>query len=165
MIAFSNLAAFFGIAGLLLAGIIYIWIGKQSPGNELMIKLAGQIRDGAMVFLKREYKILAIFVLVVFLILSYAISFDTGLSFITGAICSVLAGFFGMNAATKANVRTAAAANSEGGQSGALSMAFYGGTVMGLSVASLGLLGVGFLFWYFDVLNAQSNASIINETI
>lgn len=162
MIAFSNLAAFFGIAGLLLAGIIYIWIGKQSPGNELMVKLAGQIRDGAMVFLKREYKILAIFVLVVFLILSYAISFDTGLSFITGAICSVLAGFFGMNAATKANVRTAAAANSEGGQSGALSMAFYGGTVMGLSVASLGLLGVGFLFWYFDVLNAQSNASIIN---
>ena len=162
MIAFSNLAAFFGIAGLLLAGIIYMWIGKQSPGNELMIKLAGQIRDGAMVFLKREYKILAIFVLVVFLILSYAISFDTGLSFITGAICSVLAGFFGMNAATKANVRTAAAANSEGGQSGALSMAFYGGTVMGLSVASLGLLGVGFLFWYFDVLNAQSNASIIN---
>ena len=100
--------------------------------------------------------------MVVFLILSYAISFDTGLSFITGAICSVLAGFFGMNAATKANVRTAAAANSEGGQSGALSMAFYGGTVMGLSVASLGLLGVGFLFWYFDVLNAQSNASIIN---
>tara|TARA_B100000686_G_C16747181_1_gene950188 strand:- start:42 stop:2033 length:1992 start_codon:yes stop_codon:yes gene_type:complete len=162
MIAFSNLAAFFGIAGLLLAGIIYMWIGKQSPGNELMIKLAGQIRDGAMVFLKREYKILAIFVLVVFLTLSYAISFDTGLSFITGAICSVLAGFFGMNAATKANVRTAAAANSEGGQSGALSMAFYGGTVMGLSVASLGLLGVGFLFWYFDVLNAQSNASIIN---
>ena len=56
MIAFSNLAAFFGIAGLLLAGIIYIWIGKQSPGNELMIKLAGQIRDGAMVFLKREYE-------------------------------------------------------------------------------------------------------------
>ena len=162
MIAFSNLAAFFGIAGLLLAGIIYMWIGKQSPGNELMNKLAGQIRDGAMVFLKREYKILAIFVLVVFLTLSYAISFDTGLSFITGAICSVLAGFFGMNAATKANVRTAAAANSEGGQSGALSMAFYGGTVMGLSVASLGLLGVGFLFWYFDVLNAQSNASIIN---
>ena len=162
MIAFSNLAAFFGIAGLLLAGIIYMWISKQSPGNELMVKLAGQIREGAMVFLKREYKILAIFVLVVFLILSYAISFDTGLSFITGAVCSVLAGFFGMNAATKANVRTAAAANSGGGQSGALSMAFYGGTVMGLSVASLGLLGVGFLFWHFDVLNAQSNASIIN---
>ncbi|MED5578446.1 MAG: sodium-translocating pyrophosphatase [Nitrospinota bacterium] len=162
MIAFSNLAAFFGIAGLLLAGIIYLWIDKQSPGNELMVKLAGQIREGAMVFLKREYKILALFVLVVFLILSYAISFDTGLSFITGAVCSVLAGFFGMNAATKANVRTAAAANSGGGQSGALSMAFYGGTVMGLSVASLGLLGVGFLFWYFDVLNARDNASIIN---
>ena len=162
MIAFSNFAAFFGIAGLLLAGIIYVWIGKQSPGNELMIKIAGQIRDGAMVFLKREYKILALFVLVVFLILSYAIGFDTGLSFITGAVCSVLAGFFGMNAATKANVRTAAAANSGGGQSGALSMAFYGGTVMGLSVASLGLLGVGFLFWYFDILNAKDNASIIN---
>ena len=162
MVAFSNMAAIFGIAGLVLAAAIYSWISKQSDGNELMRKLAGQIHDGAMVFLKREYKILAIFVVVVFVLLSVAISPKTGIAFIVGAICSVLAGFFGMNSATKANVRTAAAANSGGGQAGALSMAFFGGTVMGLSVASLGLLGVGLLFWYFDLLNNAANVTIIN---
>ena len=162
MVAFSNMAAIFGIAGLVLAGAIYAWISKQSDGNELMRKLAGQIHEGAMVFLKREYKILAIFVVVVFALLSVAISAKTGIAFIVGAICSVLAGFFGMNAATKANVRTAAAANSGGGQEGALSMAFFGGTVMGLSVASLGLLGVGVLFWYFDVLGNATNVTIIS---
>ena len=162
MVAFSNMAAIFGIAGLVLAAAIYSWISKQSDGNDLMRKLAGQIHDGAMVFLKREYKILAIFVVVVFVLLSVAISAKTGIAFIVGAICSVLAGFFGMNAATKANVRTAAAANSGAGQAGALSMAFFGGTVMGLSVASLGLLGVGSLFWYFDLLNNATNVTIIN---
>ena len=162
MVAFSNMAAIFGIAGLVLAAAIYSWISKQSDGNDLMRKLAGQIQEGAMVFLKREYKILAIFVVVVFVLLSVAISAKTGIAFIVGAICSVLAGFFGMNAATKANVRTAAAANSGGGQAGALSMAFFGGTVMGLSVASLGLLGVGVLFWYFDVLGNPANVTIIN---
>ena len=162
MVAFSNMAAIFGIAGLVLAAAIYSWISKQSDGNELMRKLAGQIHEGAMVFLKREYKILAIFVVVVFVLLSVAISAKTGIAFIVGAICSVLAGFFGMNSATKANVRTAAAANSGGGQAGALSIAFFGGTVMGLSVASLGLLGVGVLFWYFDVLGNATNVTIIN---
>ncbi len=162
MVAFSNMAAIFGIAGLVLAAAIYSWISKQSDGNDLMRKLAGQIHDGAMVFLKREYKILAIFVVVVFVLLSVAISLKTGIAFIVGAICSVLAGFFGMNAATKANVRTAAAANSGAGQAGALSMAFFGGTVMGLSVASLGLLGVGSLFWYFELLKNAANVTIIN---
>ncbi len=162
MVAFSNMAAIFGIAGLVLAAAIYSWISKQSDGNDLMRKLAGQIHDGAMVFLKREYKILAIFVVVVFILLSVAISPKTGIAFIVGAICSVLAGFFGMNSATKANVRTAAAANSGAGQAGALSMAFFGGTVMGLSVASLGLLGVGALFWYFDLLSNAANVTIIS---
>ena len=162
MVAFSNMAAIFGIAGLVLAAAIYSWISKQPDGNDLMRKLAGQIHDGAMVFLKREYKILAIFVVVVFVLLSVAISVKTGIAFIVGAICSVLAGFFGMNAATKANVRTAAAANSGAGQAGALSMAFFGGTVMGLSVASLGLLGVGSLVWYFEVLKNAANVTIIN---
>ena len=162
MVAFSNMAAIFGIAGLVLAAAIYNWISKQSDGNDLMRKLAGQIHEGAMVFLKREYKILAIFVVVVFVLLSVAISAKTGIAFIVGAICSVLAGFFGMNAATKANVRTAAAANSGAGQAGALSMAFFGGTVMGLSVASLGLLGVGALFWYFDLLGNAANVTIIS---
>ena len=162
MVAFSNMAAIFGIAGLVLAAAIYSWISKQPDGNDLMRKLAGQIHDGAMVFLKREYRILAIFVVVVFVLLSVAISVKTGIAFIVGAICSVLAGFFGMNAATKANVRTAAAANSGAGQAGALSMAFFGGTVMGLSVASLGLLGVGSLVWYFEVLKNAANVTIIN---
>ncbi len=162
MVAFSNMAAIFGIAGLVLAAAIYSWISKQPDGNDLMRKLAGQIHDGAMVFLKREYRILAIFVVVVFILLSVAISVKTGIAFIVGAICSVLAGFFGMNAATKANVRTAAAANSGAGQAGALSMAFFGGTVMGLSVASLGLLGVGSLVWYFEVLKNAANVTIIN---
>ncbi len=161
MILFSNWAAIFGIAGLVLAGLIYQWITRQPDGNDLMRKLAGKIHEGAMVFLRREYKILAIFVVIVFVLLSVFLSAKTGFAFIVGALCSGLAGFFGMKAATKANVATAAAANSDGGQAGALSMAFYGGTVMGLSVASLGLLGVGFLFWYFDVLNVSANASII----
>ncbi|MEK6710400.1 MAG: sodium/proton-translocating pyrophosphatase, partial [Nitrospinota bacterium] len=145
-----------------LAGFIYQWISRQPDGNDLMRKLAAQIHEGAMVFLKREYKILVVFGVVVFVLLAASISVATAFAFVIGAICSVLAGFFGMNAATKANVRTAAAASSPQGQSAALSMAFYGGTVMGLSVASLGLLGVGFLFWYFNVLNVAANAAIIN---
>jgi K(+)-stimulated pyrophosphate-energized sodium pump len=160
MIAFSNLAAVFGIAGLVLAGVIYKWIAGQPDGNDLMRKLAGQIAEGSMVFLRREYKILAIFVAVVFVLLWAFLNIRTGLAFIIGAGCSVMAGFCGMKAATKANVATAAAATDKG-QAGALSMAFYGGTVMGLSVASLGLLGVGFLFWYLDILNIGSNTSII----
>ncbi len=160
MVAFSNLAAVFGIAGLVLAGVIYKWIAGQPDGNDLMRKLAGQIAEGSMVFLRREYKILAIFVAVVFVLLWAFLNISTGLAFIIGAACSVMAGFCGMKAATKANVATAAAATDKG-QAGALSMAFYGGTVMGLSVASLGLLGVGFLFWYLDILNIGSNTSII----
>ncbi len=160
MIAFSNGAAIFGLAGLALAGVIYQWITRQPDGNDLMRQLAGRIHEGAMVFLKREYKILAIFVAVVFVLLWVFLNKSTGMAFLIGALCSVMAGFFGMKAATKANVATAAAATDKG-QAGALSMAFYGGTVMGLSVASLGLVGVGFLFWYLDILNVASNARII----
>ncbi|MEE9257221.1 MAG: sodium-translocating pyrophosphatase [bacterium] len=160
MIAFSNWAAIFGLAGLALAGVIYQWITRQPDGNDLMRQLAGRIHEGAMVFLKREYKILAIFVTVVFVLLWVFLNKSTGMAFLIGALCSVMAGFFGMKAATKANVATAAAATDKG-QAGALSMAFYGGTVMGLSVASLGLVGVGFLFWYLDILNVASHAKII----
>ena len=86
MIAFSNWAAFFGIAGLVLAALIYRWIAGQPDGNDLMRKIAGQISEGAMVFLRREYKILAIFVAVVFVILWVFLNLSTGLSFITGAL-------------------------------------------------------------------------------
>ncbi|MFQ5895176.1 MAG: sodium-translocating pyrophosphatase [Nitrospinota bacterium] len=157
MIALAPWASVFGVGGLALAGLVYIYVVRQPAGNETMARLAARIHEGAFVFLKREYQILAIFVVVVFLLLSYFISPWTGIAFMSGGICSILAGFFGMNAATRANVRTAAAAN-RGGQAHALSTAFFGGTVMGLSVASLGLLGVGVFFLLF----AGTNPAIIN---
>ena len=141
------ISAAFGVAGLLFALILFLGIKRKSTGNELMTELSQTIHDGAMVFLKREYSILAIFIIIVFALLSWKISLFTAIAFISGACCSMLAGVFGMKAATRANVRTAAAAK-ESGQSEALKIAFTGGAVMGMSVASLGLVGVG-LFFYF----------------
>jgi len=139
-------AQILGVVGILFAVILYFTIKSKDAGNDLMKEIAGQIAEGAMVFLKREYTILAVFIIVVFLLLMWKISAATAIAFISGAICSMLAGFFGMKAATKANVRTSAAAKKVG-QGGALSIAFTGGAVMGMSVASLGLLGVG-IFTY-----------------
>ncbi|MBN2226250.1 MAG: sodium-translocating pyrophosphatase [candidate division Zixibacteria bacterium] len=139
-------AQILGVVGILFALLLYFTIKSKDSGNDLMREIAGQIAHGAMVFLRREYSILAIFIVVVFLLLLWKISAATGIAFISGACCSMLAGYFGMQAATKANVRTSAAAKSQG-QGGALSIAFTGGAVMGMSVASLGLLGVG-IFTY-----------------
>ncbi|RMH12626.1 MAG: sodium-translocating pyrophosphatase, partial [Gemmatimonadetes bacterium] len=135
----------FGLGGLLVAAFIYRYVKAQDTGNETMADLAEQIHDGAMAFLRREYSVLAVFVIVVALLLGVAIGFETALAYVGGALSSVLAGFFGMKAATRANVRTSAAANQEG-QGKALRVAFFGGAVMGLSVAALGLLGVGVLY-------------------
>ncbi len=140
-----NFAPLFGLAGLLVAGAIYWGIRKIEVTNKTMLEISEMIHSGAMVFLKREYSILAIFVLAVFGLLSFFIAIETGVSFLAGAACSMLAGFFGMKAATRANVRTTQAA-SETGRDRALNVAFSGGAVMGLSVASLGLLGVGIAF-------------------
>jgi len=131
-------------------------VDDQPEGNEKMVEIAEAIHEGAMVFLNREYKLLAYFVGGVFLVLVTVIStqkgigvgFWTGVAYVFGAGCSMLAGYFGMNAATTSNVRTAQAAN-DGGQAKALNIAFNGGAVMGLCVASLGLLGVGGLFMLF----------------
>jgi len=139
-------AQILGVVGIIFAVILYFTIKSKDAGNDLMKEIAEQIADGAMVFLKREYSILAIFIVVVFILLFWKISPATAIAFLSGAVCSMLAGFFGMKAATKANVRTSAAAK-EKGQGGALSIAFTGGAVMGMSVASLGLLGVG-IFTY-----------------
>jgi K(+)-stimulated pyrophosphate-energized sodium pump len=136
------LAPVLGVVGLAIAALLYGWVAKQSDGNDKMREIAAAIHEGAMVFLKREYSILAVFVAVVFALLAWQLGVQTGLAFLAGAIFSMTAGFLGMKAATKANVRTSAAAN-EGGQAAALSVAFLGGSVMGLAVASLGLLGVG----------------------
>jgi K(+)-stimulated pyrophosphate-energized sodium pump len=150
---FMMWAPILGGLGLIIAGGLYLYIVRQPDGTPLMREIAAAIHEGAMVFLKREYQILAVFVLVVFALLGLFINGATAIAFLSGAACSMLAGFFGMEAATRANVRTAQAAN-QYGQSRALMLAFSGGAVMGLSVASLGLLGVGVFFLLFAAVDA-----------
>jgi K(+)-stimulated pyrophosphate-energized sodium pump len=146
--AWTVYAPFVGVGGLVVAALVYSWIKSQPAGNERMQEIGDAIHEGAMVFLQSEYKILAIFIAVVFLLLFWKIAPMTAWSFLFGAVCSMLAGFFGMSAATRANVRTSEAAR-ESGMGKALYMAFSGGAVMGLSVASLGLLGIGVLYYFF----------------
>ncbi len=147
---FSFLAPLAGILGLFYAWRLYSELIAASEGDETMKGISDQIHDGAMAFLKAEYRILSIFVAVVFLLILIMpeLGWKTAFSFLVGAGCSVCAGYAGMLSATKANVRTCAAAK-ESGQAEALSVAFNGGAVMGLAVASLGLLGVGLLYWVF----------------
>ncbi|MCP4685742.1 MAG: sodium-translocating pyrophosphatase [bacterium] len=142
------MAAGIGVVGLIFAILLFVWIKSRSTGNETMTEIAHVIHDGAMVFLKREYTILVIFIIIVFALLAWRIHLNTGLAFLGGTFCSMLAGFIGMKAATAANVRTCAAAK-DSGQPAALSIAFSGGAVMGMTVASLGLIGVGVVFWFF----------------
>ena len=120
-------------------------INRIAPGNEKMREISSYIHKGAMAFLMREYKTLVIFIVVLFIVLSVGINLLTGICFLVGATFSTLSGFFGMNVATKANVRTANAAK-EHGMSGALSVAFSGGAVMGMCVVGLGVLGITGLF-------------------
>lgn len=145
---FVKLAPWFGVGGMVVAFFIYLYISKQDEGNEKMKELAKLIHDGAMVFLKREYTLLLGFIIVVTSFLYMQIAPQTALAYVAGAMCSMFAGFFGMKGATKANVRTAQAALTHG-EAKALSVSFFGGSVMGLSVASLGLLGVGVFFLLF----------------
>ncbi|MCB2203258.1 sodium-translocating pyrophosphatase [bacterium] len=139
-----------GAIGLLIALVIYYSIKRQPEGTDVMRDIAQQIHVGAMAFLRSEYKVLAIFVVAVFILLFSFIGSNTAIAFLAGAVCSVLAGFLGMMSATKANVRTSEAARSSG-QARALVVSFLGGSVMGLSVASLGLLGVGIFFLIFGL--------------
>ncbi len=145
MTSYSLLLPMLGLIGLVFAGLTYRSIQRIEVKNPLMVEISDAIHLGAMVFLKREYSILVLFIFAVFGLLSYLISVSTGVAFVLGAACSMLAGYFGMEAATRANVRTAQAAN-DSGIARALSVAFSGGAVMGLSVASLGLLGVSIAF-------------------
>jgi len=139
-----------GVLALLYALFTASWINKQPQGTEKMVTIAGHIADGAIAFLKREYKVLIIFVVSVAIILGWANMGREGtspmiaVSFVVGAFCSALAGFFGMKVATKANVRTTHAART--GLAGALNIAFSGGLVMGLSVVGLGIIGLSGLF-------------------
>jgi len=143
------LAIVFGAIGLAMARYIHGVIMTYPEGEEKLRKIAEQIHLGAMVFMRREYQLLSIFLVVVFIaILFSGLGWQTAFSFVVGALASGTAGYIGMNTATRANVRTTTAAHTKG-QAEALSVAFFGGSVMGLAVASLGLLGVGLLYFFF----------------
>ena len=131
---------------LVVAFCLSSWISKADEGNDRMKEISGYIREGAMAFLKREYKSMAIVIVVLFVLIGLGLkSWTTAILYVIGALLSVLAGYFGMNVATKGNVRTAAAAM-DFGMPKALKIAFRSGAVMGLCVTGLGLLGLGVLF-------------------
>ncbi|MDD6043549.1 MAG: sodium-translocating pyrophosphatase [Eubacteriaceae bacterium] len=137
--------------GLLVAFCLTSWISKADEGTDRMKEIAGFIREGAMAFLKREYKTMVIVIVVLFLLIGLGLkSWTTAILYVIGALLSVLAGFFGMNVATKGNVRTAWAAK-ESGMPKALKIAFRSGAVMGLCVTGLGLLGLGVVFAVLDL--------------
>ncbi len=136
-----------GILGLVAALMVYARI-LQTPAGEGRVKeISDEIHLGAMVFMASEYKRLAIFCLICIAALYWGLGADTAISFTLGAFCSGVAGYIGMYSATKANVRTAVAANTEGAAA-ALNVAFFGGSIMGLTVASMGLLGIGILYHF-----------------
>src|SRR3989344_6569975 len=149
---YSNALFYFpliiSVVGLLIGLGFYFRVKRLPEGNELMNKIGQYIREGAMAFLMREYKVLTVYAMFVFVFLWFALGMIAALSFLLGAFLSLLAGFFGMKAATFANVRTAQAARS-GDKPNALLTALDGGAVMGLCVASLGVLGLGVLYLVF----------------
>ena len=159
MQSISYLSPFLGLFGLLVALVIYGYVKKQPNGTDEMAKIETHIYQGAMAFLKREYSVLVFFVAAVFILLIIGINFWTALCFLTGAFCSMFAGFFGMKSATKGNSRTSWAANQHG-MAKALNVSYFSGSVMGLSVASLGLLGVG--IWFYIWGRDSATAAYIN---
>ena len=137
-----------GGIGLLTALLIYFLVRRYPEGEDKVREIADKIHEGSMVFMRRQYSVLALFAVVLFLLLlleSEHLGVDTAIAFAIGAFASASAGWFGMFTATKANVRTTTAAQTKG-PAAALSVAFFGGSVMGLLVASLGLLGIGTVF-------------------
>ena len=138
-----------GVLGLIIAFVIYRMVLREDAGDGLVKKIGDQIHLGAMVFMHREYKMLGLFCLVLLVAIYFSpLGLNTAISFVVGAVSSAIAGYLGMFSATKANVRTAVAANQHG-EAKSLSVAFLGGSIMGLCVASLGLMGLGGLYYYF----------------
>jgi len=147
-----------GVVGLMAAWVVYALVKRYPSGEGLVAEISDAIHQGAMVFMRREYSILAIFavIIVVFLYIGFQ-SWHTPLAFVVGALCSATAGYIGMYTATRANVRTTVAASTDGPAS-ALSVAFFGGSIMGLTVASMGLLGLGGLYLLFGADPAHAEA-------
>jgi len=155
----TNAPAVIGIIGLLFAAFFYFRVKSLPEGNETMNRIAGYIREGSMAFLARQYQVLAVYSAVVFVAIGLTLGWVPGGSFVLGAFLSILAGFIGMKAATYANVRTSQAART-GNKPDALLVALDGGAVMGLSVAGLGILGMGGLYIVFK--NAENLRNIIH---
>ena len=163
-----NYLPLFGVLALAFVFFKNRWVSKQEVGNEKMARIAKNIADGAMSFLKAEYKVLAIFVAAVSVLLYFKGDLEVGssgmvaVSFVVGAICSALAGFIGMKVATKANVRTTEAARDSLGR--ALEVAFAGGAVMGLGVVGLGILGLSGLFMIYQSIwpGAENLPMVLN---
>ncbi len=141
-------AVIIGIAGFAMAITLYNKVKAEPVGSEKLAEISEAIHAGAMAFLNREYRALAVFVAIVFVLIVIGMGIQTALAFLGGAICSMSCGFIGMKAATRANVRTTEAARQHG-QARALEVSYNGGAVMGLSVASLGLVGVGIAYIFF----------------
>ncbi len=138
-----------GAVGMVAALVIYSLIMRYSDGEDEVKKIGDQIHTGALTFMRTEYKYLMMFVAVLVFLVGIFLSTESAIAVFAGAACSSLAGFIGMYAATKANVRTATAAQKEGAAA-ALSVSFFGGSVMGLCVASLGLIGLGTLYYFYN---------------
>ena len=149
-----------GAVALVVARVFYVRVKKAPEGNEAMARIARYVREGAMAFLAREYKVLAVYAAVVFALLSATLGLLAGGAFFAGAFLSLIAGFFGMKAATYANVRTAEAARAHGKPT-ALVTALDGGAVMGLCVAGLGLIGLGGIYALFR--NHEHLATIVHS--
>ncbi len=165
LIIFSLVA---GVIALAYTAFKSSWVSKQEVGTDRMGSIAESIAKGAMAFLKAEYKVLSVFVLVVAAILAFSANPETSswmvaISFVVGAICSGLAGFIGMKVATKANVRTTNAARTSLGKG--LEVAFAGGSVMGLGVVGLGVLGLTSLFFLFSQLFGLDGADAVNKVL
>ncbi len=159
MVSWVNWAPYFGLGSIILAFLVFLYVKAHPLGNECMMELEDMIHSGAMTFLKKEYSALLVFIVVVFAFLFYMINLPTAVAFLTGALCSMFAGFFGMTAATRGNSRTAEAARTKG-MAEALDVSYYSGAVMGLSVAGLGILGIG--IWFRLYGHDASTAYIIN---
>jgi len=167
----QNISYIIPVLGLIALAYTFIrsgWVGKQEIGTEKMGRIATNIADGAMAFLKAEYKVLAPFVLIVAVLLAFTANKETSSilvagSFVLGAIFSALAGFIGMKVATKANVRTTNAARTSLGK--ALEVAFSGGSVMGMGVVGLGVLGLGVLYLFYGNMFGVASQSEVERVI
>jgi len=153
-----------GSLGLLATWLTYAGIKKQPAGNEVMRDLAEQIHTGALTFLRREYTVLLPFLVTVAVLLGLAISMKTGVAYVAGGLCSIITGWVGMQGSTRANVRTTEAARASG-QAQALRIAFSGGAVMGLAVASVGLVGLALVFLVLGRAELGTDARAFSEII